>query len=158
RPHPGNGRAPWFRGDQFHARPRVRFAHPGYGSRTSLPSHAREPARSCTHNRAADLLTPRTPNPSASEEADDWPCTPVAPRTLTSKHAPVGRGEVAAFCSPDKAEGRIRGWRCGLVPRRRPLHARPRVRFAYPGYTSATTTCIPSGEMHYLRVTGARMP
>src|SRR5690606_29555699 len=45
----------------------------------------------------------------ASEHAADSPCTPVAPRTLTSKHAPVGRGEVAAFCSPDKAEGRIRG-------------------------------------------------
>src|SRR5690606_25299986 len=63
-----NGEA-WFGGDQLRAKPRVRFAYPGYGSRTNLSSRAREPARSCTHNRAADLLTPRTPNPSASEEA-----------------------------------------------------------------------------------------
>src|SRR5690606_4468633 len=101
-----NGEA-WFGGDQLRAKPRVRFAYPGYESRTNLSSRARGPARPCTQNRASDLLTPRTPNPSASEEADDWPCTPVAPRTLTSTHGPVGRGEVAAFCSPDKAEGRI---------------------------------------------------
>src|SRR5690606_4866639 len=54
----------------------------------------------------------------ASEHAADSPCTPVAPRTLTSKPAPVVRGESPRFVARIRPKAASGEWPCTLVPRR----------------------------------------
>src|SRR5690606_28019884 len=139
--------------------PRVRFAYPGYGSRTNLPPHAREPARSCTHNRAADLLA--LSSAKSISRANTPPIHPVRrshPEPSPPNTLPLGEGRSPRFVArirPKAASGDDgAAWFPGDQRR-----ARPRVRFAYPGYTSANDKpASPRVRWHYLRATGARMP
>src|SRR5690606_27798662 len=99
--------------------PRVRFAYPGYGSRTNLPPHAREPARSCTHNRAADLLA--LSSAKSISRANTPPIHPVRrshPEPSPPNTLPLGEGRSPRFVARIRPKAASGEWPCTLVPRR----------------------------------------
>ena len=69
-----------------------------------------------------DLLRARPVARQTHPRATGCRFDPYAARTPTPHlQTPVPSGQaVGALCSPDKAEGRIREWRCGLIPSRPP--------------------------------------